>query len=664
MTELAVLIAGTSSSYLEISRKMLRFHYDQCEVDFAHSGKECIDKATSKEYTLILFDYELGDMTGLEVIDGLKSQDVDSALIMLIEEGDEIKAVQALEKGATDYILKARGYLTALPFTLRSILQKAVAESAEAEQEENGQQTRKSEGYFILDRGGRILSANQDIQRITQFSEDELLELTITDLLPDDKEKPFFDWLNAVAKNGQSEKPLRTEVLNRRGERISLEMILTAIKDEHQNVLSYRGRIAREDGDLAVVPHANSVIDQLSMVNQICQIITCGYNEPLHVFLERLAESVCQVFRFQRSTIALLDRRRKVFVKQAMVGYSSFPVSNDRGIEVPQEVITRVFGERFRVKVLYYNQDHRDTARYLNSKFPERRTQKRRPPTQWHHRDLVLVNLMNRDNQTFGYVSLDRPVSGFIPKREVFHNLELYGQLVSFAIENYYQFSTLEQRSRRLKQVLVTSNIFKLHLSLSELLKEVVWSIRFSLNFNLVTLGLISKRTGKLELKAVACEDKVKRTQLAGSRFPLKPLSELMRGEYNYGKSYFVMREEEVLKDFKSIYYGPQISGKLNGRWPKWALLLVPIKSREGKIIGALMADDPANGSLPSRDVINTLEIMANQVAVAIDNRILYVQTKQQLHEQQAKANEERRELITNYATTRAKQRFVDRFFK
>ncbi|MFQ5648429.1 MAG: response regulator [bacterium] len=665
MTDLAVLIAGTSSSYLEISRKMLKFHYEQCDVDFAHSGKECIDKATSKEYELILFDYELGDQTGLEIIDELNERGVKSPLIMLIEEGDEIKAVQAIEKGAADYILKVRGYLTALPFTIRSILaEKNIALETESKNcfESAPEVISRTEGYFILDRKGRILSANLDIQKLTNFSEDELLELTIADLLPKDQEKSFFDWLNSVAANGHSGKALRTEIFNKEGERIALEIIFTAIKDEFQNVLSYRGRIAKKNGEISSRISSTLMIDQLEMVNQISQIVTTGYDEPLSIFLERIAESVCQIFRFRRSTLALLDKRKNFFIKQAMVGYSSFPVTDDRSIEVPQEVITRVFFDRFRVRVLYYNQDHRDTAHYLNSKYPERRRQKRRPPSQWHDRDLVLVNLMNRDGTTFGYISLDRPVPDHFPARDTFHNLELYGQLVSFAIENYYQFSTLEQRSRRMKQILVTSNIFKLHLSLNELLKEVVWSIRFSLNFNLVALGLISKRSGHLEMKAIACEDKVKRAQLAELNFPLKPLSQLMRAEYSYGKSYFVVKEEPVVKTFKHIYHGPKSDGTLNGHWPICGLLLVPIKSREGKIIGVLMADDPANNKLPGRDVVDTLEIMANQIAVAIDNRVLYVQAQQKQREGERKA--ERTDMLSGYVPTGVKRRFVDRFFK
>ncbi|MFQ6112514.1 MAG: response regulator [bacterium] len=665
MSNFSVLIAGTSSSYLEISKKMLKFHYDDCEVDFAVSGQECIQKAFTNQYDLVLFDYDLGDKNGLEVIESIRAKDVQVPLIMLIEEGEKSKALQAMDKGASDYILKVRGYLTALPFTVRNILERKQLiknESKKILPLEPDKKEKTEDGHFLLDRRGRFLSANQNMELMTGYSEDELLELTLVDLLPKEKERQFYDWLHLINLDGGSASPFRTEIYAKTGNKIYLKIELSAIKDNNQQVVSYRGKA--ENISPEIVPHTRSGvrINQVDMINEMSQLIIACYYEPLNVLLERIAEIVCQIFHFKRSTVALLDKRKNAFVKQAMVGYMSLPVVDNRTIEVPREVIERIFAHRFRVKVIYYNQDHRHTSTYLSSRLPERRTQKRRPPSQWHKRDLILVNLMNRNGQTFGYISLDEPSEETIPTRDIFHNLELFGQLASFAIENYYQFSALEKRSRRLKQILVTSNIFKLYLSLNELLKEVVWSIKFSLDFNVVALGLISKRSGNLELKAVACDDKIKLNHLLELNFPLKPLAQLFRDEYNRGKSYFIYREETIFRSFKHIYYGSSLTDAMNGTWPIWGMLLVPIKSKEGKVIGILMVDDPENAKMPTDEVIRTLEILANQVAIAIDNRIMYVQAKKRIQELENNGAS-----VTNDSpdySTPGIRKLVDRIFK
>lgn len=490
------------------------------------------------------------------------------------------------------------------------------------------------EGYFICDRKGRFLSANDSIQSLTGYSEDELLELTLADLMPKETEKDFFEKLLYAPKD-QTTDTYQLALIDKVGERNPVEMRIKVLRDENNNqqIIGFRGTITRKASDKNESLVQIARVDQSKMISEVLDIIRLGHTEPLNIVLKRISESISQLFGFKRSTIALLDRKRKAFVKQAMVGYSAADASSieRRAIEVPQEVIDRIFADRFKIKVIYYTQDQRESREYSSSGVPERRTQKRRPESQWHKRDLILLNLTDSKGNTFGYISLDEPEEGNVPNRSTFHNLELYSKMISMAIENYYLFSTMERRSRRLKQVLVTSNIFKLYLSLSELLKEVVWSVKFSLDFNLVSLVLISKKTGLLETKAVACEDKIKLLQLRELRFDLKEFSSLLVDDYRHGKSYLVTQEQQVLRHFKRIYYGSYQNGRYEDAWPHCAVLLVPIKSREGKIIGFIMVDDPEDYRMPSADTIHTLEILANQIAVAIDNRVMYIQAKEQL---------------------------------
>ncbi|MCH6559590.1 GAF domain-containing protein, partial [candidate division KSB1 bacterium] len=77
--------------------------------------------------------------------------------------------------------------------------------------------------------------------------------------------------------------------------------------------------------------------------------------------------------------------------------------------------------------------------------------------------------------------------------------------------------------------------------------------------------------------------------------------------------------------------------------------------------IGLLMVDDPLNKKLPSKDVLRTLEILANQVAVAIDNRILYVQTKRQAQKSARNVQKKKENWADESSGIKG---FVDRIFK
>ncbi len=490
------------------------------------------------------------------------------------------------------------------------------------------QQTSINTGYFICDKRGRFLSVNELLVSLTGYSEEEILSLSIADIMPEEEEPEFFSLLYQEENIGKT-LTFSFHLINKLGERRPVEFKIRLITDDNERVIGFRGHVVLLPAK-SRKERPDESGNQTRLVEDLVDIIYMGYSEPLANVLKRVAESIGQNFGFKRSTIALLDKRKKTFVKHAMVGYrDDTSVTERRSIEAPQDVISRIFADHKKIKVIRHSQPQESSGGQVSGLALAQEHQIEK----WHDRDLLLLNLTNHSGKTFGYVSLESPLEERKPDQTTFDNLEMFSSLLSMAIENYYRFSSLEKRNRRLKQVLVNSNIFKLYLSLSELLKEVVWSVKFTVDFNVVSLILISKKSGMLETKAVACDEKIKVLQLGELCFDLKAFSDMLRDEYRQGKSYLVTEEESVLQHFKQIYYGARLNHPQNSSWPIWALLLVPIKSREGKIIGFLAADDPGDRQMPNRDTMKIMEIMANQIAIAIDNRVMYVQSREQIKE-------------------------------
>ncbi|NIA31545.1 MAG: PAS domain-containing protein [Actinobacteria bacterium] len=637
-----ILIAHSNPSSLEATREILQSMRADYNTEGAATLSELEEKISQKEFDVLLVDHDLEKGNNNYLFEELKKYTTKCAVILTIPENEEELARRARDVGIYNTVNKTKGYLTKLSDTLDRAFEykknkRFQAEASTVANNKNGEAEKvESErsggvGYFICDRRGRFLSANKIVQNLSKYSEEELLELLLTDLISDEDKEGFF---RRILEDSQQSANITftTSLIDKVGEHHPVEMRLRTLRDDNGRgqIIGFRGNVIQVPEAMEVESH-KAHIDQHNMINELIDVIRLSYSEPLPVLMNRTAEIICQIFGFKRSTIALLDRRRHVFVKQAMVGFSDSKDGSieKRAVEVPQDVIDRVFSDRFNVKVIYHSQDQRGTRGYLSPGILERRTQKRRPESQWHKRDLILINLTDYNDNTFGYISLDEPEEGLAPTRSAFYNLEIFGKFVAMAVENYYRISMMERRNRRLKQILVTSNIFKLYLSLSELLKEVVWSVKFSLSFNLVSLVLISKKSGLLETKSVACDDKIKLLQVKELTFDLKEFGELLKDEYRRGKSYFIQKEEPILRHLKRIYYGVETNGRYENGWPHWAMILVPIKSREGKIIGFLMVDDPDDMRMPNSETMHILEIMANQIAIAIDNRVLYVQAKE-----------------------------------
>jgi diguanylate cyclase (GGDEF)-like protein len=85
------------------------------EVDIASSGSECLAKLAEKKYDLLLIDYMMPDMNGLEVLQEIINKKYEVPPVIITGRGTEEIAVRAMKLGAFDYVIKTVGYLESLP---------------------------------------------------------------------------------------------------------------------------------------------------------------------------------------------------------------------------------------------------------------------------------------------------------------------------------------------------------------------------------------------------------------------------------------------------------------------------------------------------------------------------------------------------------------------
>ena len=75
-------------------------------VDVAEDGAIAIDMAEKERYDVIFCDIKMPNMEGTEVLEKLRTDGVDSAIIMISGHGDIDTAVECIKKGAFDFIQK------------------------------------------------------------------------------------------------------------------------------------------------------------------------------------------------------------------------------------------------------------------------------------------------------------------------------------------------------------------------------------------------------------------------------------------------------------------------------------------------------------------------------------------------------------------------------
>lgn len=79
--------------------------YQYC-IDEASTGKAAIQKASERSYDIVLLDQVMPGMKGTEVLLELKKSSPNSKIIMMTGFGTISDAIDAIKKGATEYIQK------------------------------------------------------------------------------------------------------------------------------------------------------------------------------------------------------------------------------------------------------------------------------------------------------------------------------------------------------------------------------------------------------------------------------------------------------------------------------------------------------------------------------------------------------------------------------
>lgn len=118
-----ILIIDDERAIRRALREILEF--EEFEVDEAENGREGLDKAKADDYDIIFCDIKMPELDGMEVLDGLLKANVDSPVIMISGHGNIETAVQAIKKGAFDFIEKPLD-LNRILVTIRNAKDKTV----------------------------------------------------------------------------------------------------------------------------------------------------------------------------------------------------------------------------------------------------------------------------------------------------------------------------------------------------------------------------------------------------------------------------------------------------------------------------------------------------------------------------------------------------------
>lgn len=120
---LRVLVVDDQDSF-RMSLEIALSISDKHEVTMSDSGEDAIEKLKADAYDVMLLDYKMPGMSGLDVLGWMHENKVDTPVIMLTAAGSEEVAVEAMKLGAYDYLSKEHIEIDRLPLTINSVYER------------------------------------------------------------------------------------------------------------------------------------------------------------------------------------------------------------------------------------------------------------------------------------------------------------------------------------------------------------------------------------------------------------------------------------------------------------------------------------------------------------------------------------------------------------
>lgn len=145
------------------------------DVTVAHTGNEAVALLEQNTFDLLLLDVVLPDMLGYQIMDSLKDEDFGTATIMLTGKGTVETAVEALKKGAYDYLKKPVNHELLFSTIGQAIKHGRLEKALKVSEERSKTLADASWEGIVIHSQGRMLDANKQFFEMCGYPPAELL---------------------------------------------------------------------------------------------------------------------------------------------------------------------------------------------------------------------------------------------------------------------------------------------------------------------------------------------------------------------------------------------------------------------------------------------------------------------------------------------------------
>lgn len=273
-----LIIDDDEDDFFITSEYMKAIQEYKLQIDWCYKFNEAVDLLHKRTYDIYFVDYRLGARTGLDFLKDAVQYGVEEPIVLLTGKGNKAVDVEAMQMGATDYLIKTELTTEKLERCIRYALERTAYLKALRANETKYRSIFElsKDAVFIADKNLRFLDANPATSLLLGYEKDALRQLSVYDLIADDQHRESLQRL--VANEGQVN-DLEVEMNTNTGERKTCIFSATATIDKDSH---YFQGLFHDITNLRRAEKANLMVEKLRATGRLVRTLAHEVRNPLN----------------------------------------------------------------------------------------------------------------------------------------------------------------------------------------------------------------------------------------------------------------------------------------------------------------------------------------------------------------------------------------------
>ncbi|HVF97974.1 MAG TPA: response regulator, partial [Flavisolibacter sp.] len=161
------------------------------QVDWSYKFNDAVERLQKRSYDIYFVDYRLGAKTGLDFLREAVSIGAEEPIVLLTGKGNKTVDVEAMQMGATDYLIKTELNTEKLERCIRYSLERTdylKALRANETKYRNMFELSK-DAVFIADENLQFKDCNPATSALLGYTKEELSQRAVYDLIEEEKDR-------------------------------------------------------------------------------------------------------------------------------------------------------------------------------------------------------------------------------------------------------------------------------------------------------------------------------------------------------------------------------------------------------------------------------------------------------------------------------------------